>query len=104
VLREIQEAADRVSEQLTRKGQPGQFYAFEVGVIVRVRWNGARRDEADAEKMLIRFLEFVGYDARQSLGLGVTVDARIPRALDHEACVHNQEPRPETLAECEAFG
>jgi hypothetical protein len=102
MVREIQTIANEVSDRLARKGQPGQFYAFESGAVVRVRWNGGRRDEASAEKALIAAL--AEYDARQSLGLGVTVRARIPRSLDHEQCVHNQEPRPETLAECEAFG
>lgn len=102
MLREIQEAADRVSEHLARKGQDGRFYVFRSGVAVRAQWAGDRCDQDTAEKALIAALP--GYDARQSLGLGVTVNACIPRALDHEACVHNQEPRPETLAECEAFG
>ncbi len=100
MLREIQEAADRVSERLTRKGQGGQFYVFRSGVAVCAQWAGDRCDRDTAEKALI--VALAGYDARQSLGLGVTVNARIPRALDHEACVHSGEPRPETLAECEA--
>lgn len=98
MVREIQEIADRVSEQLTRAGQPGALCARQSGLVVRVRWEGARRDEADAEKAMLAALE--AYDASRIPGLGVTVRRRIPRCLDHEECVHNGEPRPETLAEC----
>jgi hypothetical protein len=90
MLRDIQTIADRVARALTRKGQPGTFHAFEAGLAVRVRWDGARADLGDAERALCAAL--TGYDAQPMPGLGVWVQPLERAVNDHEGALHNAEP------------
>ena len=90
MLRDVQNIADRVAAALTRKGQPGTFHAFEAGLAVRVRWDGARRDEHDAERALCAAL--TGYDAQRMPWLGVWVEPLERSVNDHEGALHNAEP------------
>lgn len=90
MLRDVQSIADRVAAALARKGQPGTFHAFEMGLAVRVRWDGGRRDERDAERALCAAL--TGYDAQPMPGLGVWVQPLERAVNDHEGALHNAEP------------
>lgn len=70
---------------------------------VQTTWSA--RNEARAAHEAERALLRAGYSAWTDRGV-VRVRAARPAdetrpAFDHEQCVHNQDPRPETLAECE---
>ena len=101
MLRDVEAIADRVSRRLARGGQWGPFSVRAEGVAVFCVWSGERQHRGDAERALVdEIIDTLAFNAERMPGLGVVVSERVTNAIDHEQCVHNGEPRLETLVEC----